>query len=163
LTPDEDLEPGYTDPIQITSKSWDNASFFVEFTKDEKPRELRLGIYPDFQVWNPNKRDWNSIPMEEKPLVRVIKPPFTRVQWTHVAFTFDRFNTGKPDGAAKLYVNGQPAGTLPPREQSFTWDLEKALIMLGLSYTGDLDELAIFNRPLETGEIARLHQERGLR
>ena len=54
LTPDEDLEPGYTDPIQITSKAWNNAAFFVEFSKDESPREFRLGIYPDFEVWNPD-------------------------------------------------------------------------------------------------------------
>jgi hypothetical protein len=160
LTPDEDLEPGYTDPIQITSKSWDNASFFVEFTKDEKPRELRLGIYPDFEVWNPNKRDWGSIPLSEKPLVRVINPPFRRDRWTHVAFSFDHFNTSASNGSARLYVDGQLAGTMPLRQQSFTWDLDKALIMLGLSYTGDWDELAIFDRPLTSSEIARLHQDK---
>ena len=160
LKPDEDLAPGYTDPIQITSKSWDNASFFVEFSKDEKPREFRLGIYPDFEIWNPRKRDWNSIPMSEKPLVPVVHPPFSRDQWTHVTFTFEKFNTDQPAGSAKLYLNGKAAGSLPPRTQTFTWDLDKALIMLGLSYVGDWDELAIYNRALEPSEIASLTARR---
>ena len=156
LTPDEDLAPGYTDPIQITSKSWDNAAFFVEFSKDEKPREFRLGIYPDFEVWNPQKRDWNSIPMSEKPLAPVIRPPFSRERWTHVAFTFQNFNSGKADGVAKLYLNGEERGSLKPRTQTFTWDLDKASIMLGLSYVGAWDELQIYDRALAAEEVRAL-------
>ncbi len=156
LTPDEDLEPGYTDPIQITSKSWDNAAFFIEFSKDEKPREFRLGIYPDFPVWNPEKRDWNSIPMSEKPLAPVIRPPFRRDRWTHVAFTFERFNTGQPNGIARLYLNGEERGALKPRTQTFTWDMDKAMIMLGLSYVGAWDDLRIYNRALASEEIRSL-------
>lgn len=162
LTPDEDLEPGYTDPIQITSKGWDNAAFFVEFTKDEKPRELRLGAYADRNVWNPRNRDWNSIPMSEKPLIPVIRPPFTRDTWTHIAFTFEHFNTGQTNGVTTLFLNGEKRGGLTPREQTFTWDMDKALIMLGLSYVGRLDELAIFNRALTPPEIAQLHKTKSL-
>lgn len=158
LTPDEDLAPGYTDPIQITSKGWDKAAFFVEFTKDEKPREFRLGAYADFEVWNPDNRDWNSIPFHEKPLVKVVNPPFQRDVWTHVAFTFENYNTGKPDGDTRLYLNGEMRGVLAPRRQTFTWDLEKAMIMLGLSYAGHWDELAIFNRALNEAEVAALFQ-----
>jgi hypothetical protein len=153
LTPDEDLEPGFTDPIQITSKAWNNAAFFVEFSKDETPREFRLGVYADFDVWNPDNRDWNSIPMADKPLAPVIRPPFSRDQWTHVAFTFQNFNSGRPDGTAKLYLNGEERAALKPRTQTFTWDYEKALIMLGLSYVGGFDELAIFDRALSHKEI----------
>ena len=160
LTPDEDLEPGFTDPIQITSKAWNNAAFFVEFSKDEKPREFRLGIYPDFNVWNPDNRDWNSIPMSDKPLAPVIRPPFSRDQWTHVAFTFQNFNSGKPDGAARLYLNGEERAALKPRTQTFTWDYENTLIMLGLSYIGGFDELAIYDRPLAPGEIRALTESR---
>jgi len=156
LTPDEDLEPGFVDPIQITSKGWDNASFFVEFSKDEKPREFRLGVYADFEVWNPQKRDWNSIPMAEKPLAAVIRPPFGRESWTHVLFTFKNFNTGKPNGAAKLYLNGEERGALKPRSQTFNWDLDKAMIMLGLSYVGPWDELRIYDRALSPEEIRSL-------
>lgn len=159
LTPDEDLAPGFTDPIQITSKAWNNAAFFVEFSKDEKPREFRLGAYADFEVWNPQKREWDSIPMSEKPLAAVIRPPFSRDRWTHVAFTFENFNTGQPNGTARLYLNGEERASLKPRAQTFTWDYDQALIMLGLSYVGAWDELSIHNRALSPEEIRTLHKK----
>lgn len=56
LDPETELEPGYTDPIQITPRAWNDAAFFVEFGKDEKPRHFRLGVYADLNVWNPEKR-----------------------------------------------------------------------------------------------------------
>jgi hypothetical protein len=157
LTPDEDLEPGFTDPIQITDKAWDKSAFFVEFSKDEKPREFRLGVYADFDVWNPQNKKWEDIPMAEKPLAPVMRPPFTRENWTHVAFTFENFNTGKPNGIAKLYLNGEERGVLKERTQTFTWDYEKALIMLGLSYVGGFDELAIYDRTLSREEVRKLN------
>ncbi|HEX7860043.1 MAG TPA: LamG domain-containing protein [Verrucomicrobiae bacterium] len=159
LTPDEDLEPGFTDPIQITDKAWNKSAFFVEFSKDEKPREFRLGVYADFEVWNPQNKKWEDIPMSEKPLAPVLRPPFTREKWTHVAFTFENFNTGKPNGLARLYLNGEERAVLKERTQTFTWDYEKALIMLGLSYVGGFDELAIYDRPLSAAEIGTLHSK----
>ena len=156
LTPDEDLEPGFTDPIQITDKAWNKSAFFVEFSKDEKPREFRLGVYADFEVWNPQNKKWEDIPMAEKPLAPVVRPPFTREKWTHVAFTFENFNTGKPNGIAKLYLNGEERGVLKERTQTFTWEYDKALIMLGLSYVGEFDELAIYDRAIAKTEIAAL-------
>jgi hypothetical protein len=156
LTPDEDLAPGFTDPIQITDKGWDKSAFFVEFSKDEKPREFRLGVYADFDVWNPEAKRWEDIPMAEKPLAPVVRPPFTREKWTHVAFTFENFNTGKPNGVAKLYLDGEERGVLKERTQTFTWDIEKALIMLGLSYVGGFDELAIYDRALSAQDLKQV-------
>ncbi|MGZ8940282.1 MAG: LamG domain-containing protein [Limisphaerales bacterium] len=161
LTPDEDLEPGFTDPIQITDKAWNKAAFFVEFSKDEKPREFRLGVYPDFDVWNPQNKKWEDIPMSEKPLAPVIKPPFSREQWTHVAFTFNHFNSGKADGLARLYLNGEERAALKPRTQTFTWDYNQALIMLGLSYVGGFDELSIYDHALSNEEIRNIHSGAG--
>ena len=158
LTPDEDLEPGYTDPIQITSKQWDDAAFFIEFTKDEKPREFRLGAYADKKVWNPANRDWNAIPFAEKPLIKVERPPFKRTEWTHIVWTFSNYNTGKTNGTTQLYLNGEPRGALSPREQTFTWNINEARIYLGLSYVGALDELTLFNRALTPAEVKQLHQ-----
>ena len=159
LTPDDDLAPGFTDPIQITDKAWNKSAFFVEFSKDEKPREFRLGVYADFGVWNPHNKPWEAIPMSEKPLAAVVRPPFTREKWTHVAFTFENFNFGKPNGVAKLYLNGEERAGLKERLQTFTWDYEKALIMLGLSYVGDFDELAIYDRALSAKDIADLYRQ----
>ncbi len=158
LSPDEDLEPGYTDPLQITPKGWNNAAFFVEFTKDDKPRQFRYGAYADLSVWNPHQRDWDKIPFEEKPLIKVENPPFRRDQWTHVVFTFEHFNTGKSNGVARLFLNGEPRGTMSARQQTFSWDPTRAMIMPGLSYVGRWDELAIFNRALSGSDIRTLYR-----
>lgn len=159
LDPDKDLEPGYCDPIQITDKKWDDSAFFVDFTKDDKPRHFRLGAYADFKLWNPKSRKFDDIPKAERPLSEeIVKPPFARDRWTHVAFTFRDFNTGKPDAVATLYLDGKPAGTIKDRVQTFTWDPERAVIMLGLSYIGLLDDLAIFDRALSDEEVAAIHK-----
>jgi hypothetical protein len=157
LDPETELEPGYTDPIQITPRAWNDAAFFVEFGKDEKPRHFRLGVYADFKVWNPDNRDWNTIPWPEKPLVSIERPPFAKGKWTHIAFTFESFNTGKPNGVSILYLDGKRQGQLSPRVQTFTWDLSKTSIMLGLSYIGLWDELSVFNRALTADEVKALN------
>jgi hypothetical protein len=156
--PPKDLAPGFCDPIQITPREWNDAAFFVEFEKRTNSIPFRLGAYADFKVWNPQNRDWNSIPFAEKPLVHIEQPPFGGDRWTQVVFTFERFNTGQPDGVATLYLNGELAGALSPRAQTFTWDPAQTLAMLGLSYIGLWDELAIFNRALSPAEVRALHQ-----
>ena len=40
----------------------------------------------------------------------------------------------------------------------YEWDPSKAAIMIGLSYIGDFDELAIFNRSLTSEEISSVYQ-----
>jgi hypothetical protein len=156
--PQNDLAPGYCDPIQITPREWNDAAFFVEFEKRTNSIPFRLGAYADFKIWNPENREWGKIPFEEKPLLHIHRPPFSADQWTHVLFTFEDFNSGRSDGVAKLYLNGKLYGMLSPREQTFTWDPAKALIMLGLSYVGLYDEVAVFNRALTDSEIRTLHE-----
>jgi len=155
--PQNDLAPSFCDPIQITPREWNDAAFFVEFEKRTNSIPFRLGAYADFKIWNPENREWGKIPFEEKPLVHIHQPPFQGDQWTHVAFAFENFNTGQKDGVAKLYLKGKLYGMLSPREQTFTWDPSKALIMLGLSYVGFYDEVAIFNRALTDAEIQSLY------
>lgn len=158
LDPDADLEPGYCDTVQITSKDWNDAAFFTEFSKDEKPREFRLGMYPDLKVWNADNRNWDTMAWGEKPHVAVKHPPFSRDRWTHVVFTWKNFNTGRPDGVARLYLDGVLSQEISARAQTYTWDLKTARIMLGLSYTGLMDDVAIFNCALTDGEVKVLHQ-----
>jgi hypothetical protein len=162
VDPERELEPGYTDPIQITPRAWNDAAFFVEFTQDEKPRHFRLGAYADIKVWNPLNRDWGAIPFNEKPLVAVPRPDFRADKWTHVLFTFERFNTHRKDGVAKLYLDGKLMGAMPEREQTYGWDPAKTMIMLGLSFVGFWDDLAIFNRALSADEVGIVRSlERG--
>jgi hypothetical protein len=155
--PAGELEPGFCDPIQITPRAWNDAGFFVEFEKRTNDIPFRLGVYPDFKVWNPANKKWADVTAAEKPLEAAPKTPFTRGKWTHVAFTFENFNTGRDDGIARLYLDGVPAATVGPRRQTFTWDEDKCLIALGLSYIGLWDELAVFNRALTADEVGQLH------
>ena len=156
--PEKDLAPSFCDPIQITPREWNDAAFFVEFEKRTNSIPFRLGAYADFKVWNPENRDWGKIPVAEKPLLAVEKPPFRGDRWTHVVFTFSNFNTDRNDGEARLYLDGRPQGTIAARRQTFTWDTSKALVMLGLSYIGFMDDLALFNRALTEPEIKSLHE-----
>jgi hypothetical protein len=157
LDPDKDLKPGYCDPIQITDKTWNDASFFVDFDKD-LPRAFRLGVFPNYKSWNPADTPWDNIAIADRPMVPVAKPPFTRSAWTHVAWTFRNLNSsdGGP-GVATLYLNGESQGS-QKRPMTMTWTPEKAAIMLGIAYIGDFDELAIFNRALSDAELRQLYQ-----
>ena len=152
-----ELAPGFCDPIQITPRAWNDACFFVEFEKREDV-PFRLGVYADYKVWNPNGRRWDEISFTEKPLLGATGQAFGKGRWTHVAFTFENFNTGRADGVARLYLDGIYQGALSPRLQTFTWDPAKTLVMLGASYIGLLDELSIFDRALTPNEILALNQ-----
>ena len=154
VDPINELDPGYVDPIQITPNTWNDASFFVDFNKDGNPRAFRLGAFADKPVWNPANK---NIPEPERPLVPAKSTPFSRDKWTHVAFTWERFNTGKKDGVATLYLNGKNEGSITGWNQQFSWNGKEHRIMIGLNYMGLFDDLACFNRALTASEIKRIH------
>ncbi len=156
LSPATDLPPGYVDPIQITDKNWNDASLFVDFTKD-LPRKFRLGVFSDYQFWNPQDREWDAIPPQERPLVTVDEPPFSRDRWTHVAITLRDMNAEQKSGLATLYLDGKPQGSLRGKQQ-ITWGDDRLAIMLGIYYVGRLDDLAVFNKALSEQEIQRILQ-----
>ena len=159
--PAEDLQEGFCDPLQLTSKQWDDAAMFVEFEKRASGIPFRLGVYADKAVWNPTGRKFEDIPAGERPLAAVQDPPFSEGKWTHVAFAIKHFNTGEPNGVATLYLDGKPAGEISSRTQTFTWDPGRTAIMLGLSYIGLMDDLALFDRALTPEEIAELFALKG--
>ena len=37
LEPNRDLRPGYSDPLLVTPRAWNDASFFTDFTKMKRP------------------------------------------------------------------------------------------------------------------------------
>lgn len=151
LSPDEDLPAGYVDPLQITDKKWNDAAFYVDFTQ-AAPRKFRLGVFSDYQFWNESNRKWGDIPESERPLVTVDTPPFSRDRWVHVGITFQHFNQDAQSGEAVLYLNGESQGVIR-RPQQFTWDASRVVIMLGIYYVGQIDDLAIFDRSLSAAEI----------
>lgn len=154
LTPEEDLEPGYCDPIQITDVGYNDASIWVDFTENN-PRNFRLGVIGDLQSWNPNNIGPSDNPEFEKRLVTVENHPFTKDQWTHVLITFNSLGSG--EGSASLYLNGELQGSKDQVIDPFNWELDEANIYLGLNYIGLMDDLAIFNRPLSVEEIQTVY------
>jgi len=154
LDPATDLEPGYCDPIQITDVSYNDASIWVDFTK-ENPRDFRLGVIGDKNSW---KKDTtvsdNDDPVFINQLIPVNKPPFAKGTWTHIFINFEKLNTGK--GETSLYINGVLKGQRADIKDPFSWELQKSNIYLGLGYIGLMDELSIFDRNLTQKEISVL-------
>ena len=161
LTPDEDLEPGYCDPVQITGDDTKKGYIFLEFSKDETPRFFRYAVRPLFHIWNPTNVQWADIPFEKRPMVQVAKPPFTRDTWTHVAFTLSDVNnkTAKPTGS--LFINGKLQGRIENWDLTFGWDPASVALVLGASYVGHQDDLAVFNRALTDAEVDQLYKLEG--
>ncbi|MFN0074999.1 MAG: LamG-like jellyroll fold domain-containing protein [Prosthecobacter sp.] len=161
LTPDEDLEPGYCDPVQITGDDVKKGYIFLEFSKDETPRFFRYAVRPLFPIWNPTNVPWADIPFEKRPMVQVAKPPFTRDAWTHVVFTLSNVNNkaGKPSGS--LFLNGKLQGRIENWDLTFGWDPASVALVLGASYVGHQDDLAVFDRALSDAEVERLFKLEG--
>jgi hypothetical protein len=157
LDPDKDLQPGYCDPLQFVAQGWDEGNMFIEFSKDHTPRHFRYAILPVKKTWNPANRGWEDIPDKERPMVPVYQPPFTRDGWTHVVFCFGNINSGKQDGWGRLYLDGNDRGAFEHWPIAFNWDESKSALILGLSYIGWIDDVAVFNRPLTAAEARALH------
>lgn len=156
LTPDEDLEPGYCDPVQIVGDDGKKGFIFLEWSKDETPRFFRYAIRPLFHIWNPTNIQWADIPFDKRPMVQVAKAPFSRDAWTHVVFTLDKVNdkTAKPSGC--LYLNGKLQGRIENWDLTFAWDPSQVAMVLGAAYVGHLDDLAVFDRALTDAEVDQL-------
>ncbi len=155
LDPAVDLEPGYTDPIQITDNRWNDASIWVDFTQ-ENPRDFRLGVIGDMASWSKDTLDSPWEAELEKRMVRVKEPPFTSSSWTHIAITYQ--SLGGDQSMSTLFINGEKIGTISGINEPFTWEYDKANIYIGLGFIGSMDEFAIFNRPLSDQEILSLYQ-----
>lgn len=155
LDPDADLAPGYCDPIQVTDKAYNDSAVWVDFTKDDKPRHFRLGVFGELKSWNPKDIAPDKNPDFLNRLVVVKKTPFSRARWTHVVVTYQALGSG--NGTAKLYLDGKLQGTAQGIRESFVWDPSLGALRLGLSYVGLFDDLSVFNRPLTEKEVLQLH------
>lgn len=151
LDPDQDLEPGYCDPIQVTDKAYNDSAIWVDFTKDDKPRHFRLGVFGALKSWNPQDTPPDKFPAFLNRLVVVKQPAFARGKWTHVAIAFEGLGSGK--GKATLYLDAKAQGTAAGIGEPFDWDLSKGAVRLGVNYVGLMDDVAIFKRALTAAEI----------
>jgi len=158
LDPETDLEPGYCDPIQVTDSAYNDSAIWVDFTRDDKPRHFRLGIFGDLNSWNPKNIPTDKNPDFLKRLVVVRKTPFAKGRWTHVVITHRGLGSGK--GTATLYLNGERQGETETIPENFSWHLPYATIRLGVNYAGLFDELSIFRRPLSAQEVRALYESK---
>ena len=156
LTPDEDLEPGYCDPVQIVGGDNKKGFMFLEWSKDEKPREFRYAIRPLNEIWNPQNKDWGKMSDAERPAVNLKTAPFSRTKWTHAVFTFDKLNSGKA-GSGTLYLDGKLMGTITDWELTLGWEADKVQLVLAAAYVGHMDDLAVFNRALTDAEVKQVY------
>jgi hypothetical protein len=157
LDPDKDLEPGYCDPMQIVGDDGKKGFIFLEWSKDEKPRYFRYAIRPLFQIWNPTNVGWDQIPFEKRPMVQVKRAPFAHETWTHVVFTVENGNDKSQPQRGRLYLNGERQGQVENWELTFGWKPERVMLVLGAAYVGYMDDLAVFNRALDDGEVTTLY------
>ena len=159
LDPATDLAPGFCDPIQITDAAYNDAAIWVDFTA-ENPRQFRLGVFGDVEVWNPDGLGPNDNPAFTERLAVVDDWPFAGDRWTHVAVTYA--GLGRPGAAATLYLDGERVpGDADDVDEPFTWDVDRGAIRLGVNYTGLFDELSLFDRPLADDEVRALHALEG--
>jgi hypothetical protein len=157
LTPDEDLEPGYCDPIQIVGEDTKKGFIFLEWSKDHTPRYFRYAIRPLIELWDPEGLGWEVVPEPQRPMVQLKEAPFSRDRWTHAVFTLDQINAGKDKSSGVLYLDGKRQGKIEGHDLTFGWDPKAVMLVLGAAYVGHLDDLAVFNRVLSDEEVARLH------
>jgi hypothetical protein len=157
LDPQKDLTPGYTDPIQLTDKAYNDSAVWVDFTKDDVPRHFRLGVFGSLKVWNPADIPPDKNPDFLKRLVVVDQPPFGRERWTHVLVTWTGLNAGAA-GSASLFLNGKLISSATGIREPFEWDPSLLAIRLGVNYTGLMDEVAVFDRALSARDVAALHK-----
>ena len=159
LDPATDLAPGFCDPIQITDAAYNDAAIWVDFTA-ENPRQFRLGVFGDVEVWNPDGLGPNDNPAFTERLTVVDDWPFAGDRWTHVAVTYA--GLGRPGATATLYLDGERVpGDADDVDEPFTWDIDRGAIRLGVNYTGLFDELSLFDRPLTDDEVRALHALEG--
>jgi hypothetical protein len=50
--------PGqYCDPLQVTDKKYSDACIWLDFTKNDVPSDLRLGVFGDAGEWDPEHKE----------------------------------------------------------------------------------------------------------
>lgn len=157
LDPDKDLAPGYCDPVQIVGDDTKKGFIFLEWSKDETPREFRYAIRPKVEIWNPNNLDWAKMTDAQRPAVNLRKAPFSREAWTHAVFSFANLNDKAKKPVGRLYLNAKLVGTIENWDLTLGWNPDAVALVLGAAYVGHLDDLAVFNRALTDAEVTQLH------
>lgn len=157
LDPDKDLEPGYCDPVQIVGDDTKKGFIFMEWSKDDMPRHFRFAIRPRIELWNPTGLDWAKMTDAQRPAVNLRRAPFSREAWTYAVFTLENVNDKSKKSVGKLYLNAQLMGRIENWDLTLGWNPDAVQLVLGASFVGYMDDLAVFNRALTDTEVKVLH------
>ena len=149
--PDTMLQTPFCDPIQITERGATNGGLWVDFP-NTSPRDFRLGA---FQSEGPGRARLDQ-DAPDAPLVVRSPAAFEADRWRHILFVWSEFDSDAENAQATLYVDGEPQGSIGGRNVTMDWDMTKTGIYVAVNYIGMLDELAVFDRPLDEDEIAVL-------
>lgn len=151
--PDADLAPEYpVDPFHVSRHPAD-ASFYLDLTKPNdwrygSPRKLRFGFYNDSPAQNM---------FQNGQLIVVGELDWNDGRWHHVAATWKNANSGKADGEAAVYIDGELRGTMAGYEHRLTWGLAELRIGLGQRYVGAIDEFLVLDAALSPEQVRQLH------
>lgn len=156
-SPDEDLSDQYCDPVMFMDRDFHDGSIFIEWSKDHAPRRFRFAMLPKTETWNPDRIGWEDHPPGARPVVELTSSIFSRESWVHVAFTFENYNSAS-GGKGALYINGLHQGVINTRDFTSAWSPETLMLLVGVHFAGDLDDLAVFDIPLKPQEIAVLYR-----
>jgi hypothetical protein len=74
-----------------------------------------------------------------------------------VVFTLENINDRHKAPVGKLYLNGKLQGAVEKWNLTFDWDPAKVLLVLGASYVGYMNDLAVFDRALRDVEVDRIY------
>jgi len=158
VDPENELAPGFCDPIQITDSAYNDSAIWVDFTR-ETPRQFRLGAFGELSAWNPDNKPNDQNPGFNDRLVVVDQPPFASGKWTHVVIVHE--NLGAPGGEATLYLDGRSQGSSQGVSEPFEWDESTASIRVGVNYVGLFDDLALFSTALTAEQVKALFELEG--
>ena len=118
---------------------------------------LPLRHPPALPHLEPEQRSMGGHPLRKAPDGAGRRAPFSREKWTHVVFTLENINDKSKPPVGKLYLNGKLQGAIEKWDLTFDWDPAKVLLVLGASYVGHMDDLAVFDRPLTDVEVDRIY------
>ncbi len=151
--PDTLLKTTFCDPVQITQKGANNGGLWFDFN-NAKPRDLRHGAFPGVLDGETPLKEEDA----DAPMVRVPKIGWKAADWHHVVLNWKHLDTGKPDAASQLWIDGKLIGEVKGRAIAMRWDLDTTGIYVAVNYIGLIDETAIFRRDLTPEEIKALHE-----
>ena len=129
-----ELAEGFCDPIQLTSKSWDNAAFFCEFEAavgNPVPDSVSI---PTSQCGIPTTGTGRICP-PGKSHCSAFRIRHSRRSLDPCGLHLRTLQHRSRRRWARLYLDGVPAGSIPARTQTFTWDPQAPASSLGVGFT----------------------------